>query len=115
MATLFDIVEGWTGVLGPFILKVNGVVYDLTSHQVNIKLRNVAGAVTPQGTVTVHPDQIVHRGEVMYAPHADDFVWVPSGPSNRQTYTIHWEVIDQALKKVAFPNGEPDEIGVYRS
>jgi hypothetical protein len=115
MSVLFDIVAGWTGILGPFTLKIDGVALSLTGMTVTIGLRNIAGAVTPGGTVTIDPDQINNRGKVSYAPAAADFVWVSTGPSSRQTYEIHWKVVDGAGKVVYFPNGEPDQIGVYKA
>lgn len=115
MSVLFDLVEGWTGRLGPFTLKIDNAAIALTGFTVELKLRNLNGAVTPGGTVLVDADQVLNKGQVYYTPVAADFVFLSNGPSTRQTYQIHWKVTDITQKVVYFPNGEPDEIGVYKA
>lgn len=114
MSLLFDVVEGWTGRLPAFTLKVNGVPLPLTGFLVEIRLRSFRGVVVPGGTVFVEPDQTLNPGVVYYTPISTDFVFLSGGSAVRQTYQIHWKVTDGSGKVVYFPNGEPDEIGVYK-
>lgn len=80
-----------------------------------LKLRNALGAVVvPTGTVDVR-DQALYPGQVFYTPAASDFVFPASVYGAVHTYRTHWQVTDIAGKVVFFPNGAPDEIGVYRA
>lgn len=109
---LFPITSGWTGVIGPFTLRLNGNPVDLTGLTVTLKLRRNAGEVTAGGTVTPNPDQTAHRGEVTYKPVASDFV-LSSPKLPMETFHVHWQVVDGSGDAVFFPNGAPDEIQVY--
>lgn len=113
MSELFQVAAGWTGILGPFTLKLDGVPFNLTGFEVRIKLTNAAGEVTPGGTVNTL-DQGTLPGQVTYSPVETDFIFLPTGNRTRQVYLIRWEVEDVTGKIVFFPNGEADEIGVYR-
>lgn len=111
---LLTIVEGWTGVLGPFTLKVDDVPLNLTGMTVTLILRRASGAlVTPGGTIAVL-NQSVYPGQVTYAPVETDFTFETVGYAIVQTYRMHWKVVDSAQKIVFFPNGEGDEVDVHR-
>lgn len=111
-----EIVEGWTGILGPYILKINGVPLSLTGLTVSLNLRNALNVVVvPGGTVTPDPDQVTNTGYVRYSPVAADFVFADGPYGVVQAYKMHWKVVDGAGKIVFFPSGAPDEIGVYRA
>lgn len=113
---LLSITEGWTGVLGPFVLRVDGVPLPLTGLTVTMQLRDPANVgKVGVGTVTPHADQGANPGSLLYAPAAADFLWIPGTYGNSQIYKMHWKVVDGASKVVYFPNGEPDEIEVYRA
>lgn len=115
MSQLLSVASGWTGRLGPFTLLADGVAVSLTGMTVTLVIRDPDGAlVTPGGTVTVNPDQVANPGKVVYDPAATDFVWVSGGPA-RQPFQIRWKVVDGAGKVVYFPNGDADEISVYRA
>lgn len=116
MSILLSIVEGWTGLLGPFTLRVDGDALDLTGLTVELRLHNAAGAVVvPGGTVTIL-DQVTNKGQVTYSPVAEDFTLV-GGTLNpvRQSYATHWRVSDVSGEVVYFPNGAADEIVVHRA
>lgn len=109
MALLFTITQGWTKELGPFLLENNDAAVDLTGMTVRLMLRgNGAPQFIPgSGQVRKDADQAgAGRGRVYYKPTATDF------RSDRNPYTIHWEVTDQAGDIVFFPNGTPDTIGI---
>lgn len=113
---LVEITEGWTGVLGPFTLRVDGTPLNLSGFTVALKLRNALGvAVTPGGTVTVNPDQTSFPGQVSYAPHANDFAFVTGVLGPISAYHFHWQVTDGNSRVIYFPSGAPDVIGVYRA
>lgn len=114
MSVLLQIAEGWTGLLGPFTLKVNDVPVVLTGFTIELKIRKADGTVVvPGGTITML-NQVTTPGQVTYQPVAADFTFAPGGFLNEQLYKFHWKVTDGAGKIVYFPNGAPDEIGVYR-
>lgn len=116
MSELLDITEGWTGLLGPFTLRVDGAPVPLTGMSVELKLHNVKGVViTPGGVVTVL-NQITNPGQVTYSPIATDFTLATGVNTNpiRQPFYLHWKVTDMASKVVTFPNGEADTIIVHR-
>lgn len=112
---LLSIVEGWTGLLGPFTLRIGGAAVDLTGMTVTLSMRRESGTlVTPGGTITVL-DQTTNKGQVTYAPIASDFVFEPNRYNRIQTYTLRWKVVDGSAKVVYFPNADPEEIGVGRA
>lgn len=114
MSTILRITEGWTGQLGPFTLRVDGLPIDLSGKTVTIHLRNALGnAVAASGTLTVDPDQVTNKGKLTYTPAETDFVWVAGVYSNTQEYRIHFKVVSGA-SKTFHPNGEPDVIEVHR-
>lgn len=113
MSDLLSIVSGWTGILGPFTLKIDGAALDLTGLTVTVVLRGPSGTITPGGTVTLL-NQVTNKGQVTYSPISTDFVFSAGGNVSRQTFQIHWKVVDGSGKIVYFPNGQADEIGVYR-
>jgi hypothetical protein len=113
---LLSITEGWTGILGPFTLRVDGLPLSLTGFTVTLSLRNPAGlTVQPGGIVTVTPDQTAFKGQLTYAPVATDFVFIPGTYGLTQIYKMHWKVVDGASRVVYFPSGAPDDIEVYRA
>jgi hypothetical protein len=115
MPVLFSVAPGWTGILGPFTLKVDGEPINLSGMTVTPILRTASGAlVTPTGIVEIL-DQNTNPGQVMYAPGEDDFVFECGCYATVQTCTIRWKVTDSADKVVYFPNGKPDSIAVYRT
>lgn len=107
MAKLLEIVEGWTGELGPFTLKADGVAVDLTGMTVALILKDRSGAqVITTGDTRV--DGTPSTGQVYYRPDADDM-------SNALSpYTVHWQVTDGSGYVVFFPNGAADTIVVFR-
>lgn len=114
MSELLSVAEGWTGLLGPFTLKVDGVALNLTGMTVTLMLRKAAGDVTPGGTLTVL-NQSSYPGQVTYAPVAADFDFSASGNITRQPYKLRFKVVDAGGKIVYFPNGDADEISVYQA
>lgn len=113
---LLSITEGWTGVLGPFTLRVDGAPLALTGFTVTMSLRNPAGmVVVAAGTVAVNANQVTNPGQLTYAPAATDFVFIPGTYGLSQIYKMHWKVVDGANKVIYFPSGAPDEIEVYRA
>ena len=113
---LFEVTEGWTEPLGPFTLLADGVPMSLTGKITTIVLRRASGTlVTPGGTVVPDPDQITNPGQLMYLPHANDFIWESNLHTNAQTYQLHWKVVDGAQKVAYFPSGEPAEVIVHRA
>lgn len=104
--TLLDIVEGWTGELGPFTLRADGVPVNLTGLTVELLIRpwNRQGRFSEtDGDVRVVAGT---GGQVYYAPDASDFS-AAEGP-----YEMRWRVTDSDGFVVFFPNGEGDYIGV---
>lgn len=103
---LFEVTEGWTEEIGPFTLKNNGVIVDLTGFAVTVILRNTAGVlVTAQGVIRIPTPS---NGQVYYTPAAADFI---SGDDNQ--YRLHFQVVDGAGHKVFFPNGEAHHVTVW--
>jgi len=124
MSRILSITAGWTERLGPFTLRSQATVddpalpVDLTGMTVTLSLYNLQTqtVVTPGGTVTVNADQINHKGEVVYDPVSADFAFSNVNPFTfEQIYKIRWKVVDVATKIAFFPNGDADEIAVYRS
>lgn len=112
---LLSIANGWTAPLGPFTILADGVAVDLTGMTVEIVIRRPSGAlVTPLGTLTPDPDQVTNRGQVTYFPLATDFTWTTGGQVH-QPYRLHFRVTDSLSKVAYFPNGDADEIAVYRA
>jgi len=112
---LTTVVEGWTGRLGPFTLRVGGAPLPLTGFTVQAIVRRYDGTQAPAGgAVVVDPDQIANTGQVYYDPGPQDFVWSTVRGPVMQPHTLHWKVTDGSGHVVFFPNGEPTEIGVYR-
>lgn len=111
MASLFDIVEGWTQELGPFVLRVDGTPLPLTGFDVSLVLRPMVGGkpgtpVTLGGTTRVDSDQVTNPGAVYYKPAATDM------KAKFSPYTIHWKVVDGSGNVVFFPNTSADTINV---
>ena len=106
MAKLLDIVEGWTGELGPFTLKADGTAVDLTGLTVALILRDRSGtAVTTAGDTRVHGTPT--SGQVYYRPDAADMTAALS------PYSAHWQVTDGSGYVVYFPNAAADTIVVF--
>lgn len=107
MAKLLEIVEGWTGELGPFTLKADGVAVDLTGLTVELVLKDRNGtAVTTTGDTRVHGTPTT--GQVYYRPDEDDMTNALS------PYTVHWKVTDGSGYSVFFPNGAADTLVVFK-
>lgn len=105
MSILVNLTEGWTAELGPFTLKVDGVVLDLTGFTVTIVLHDGNGvAIVPGGSLRVGTPASL--GQVYYTPAVTDFV------SGTTSYKVHFKVTDGLGKIVFFPNGLADEIPV---
>lgn len=113
---LLSITSGWTALLGPFTLRVDGVAVSLTGYVVQPVVTDPWGVpVTLTGSSAVL-NQITHPGQVTYTPAVTDFVYrYGYGLDRRQPYRLRWKVTDGAGKIVYFPNGDADEIGVYRA
>lgn len=110
MSVLANITEGWTGELGPFILKsgTTPVVFNLTGMTVTLVARDSYGRpVTVAGTVRVG---VAANGEVYFTPAATDF---KANGNQSRSYLVHFKVVDGANKVVYFPNGQPDEFVIW--
>lgn len=107
MAKLLDIVEGWTGEIGPFTLKADGTAVDLTGMTVELVLKDRSGtAVTTSGDTRVHGTPTT--GQVYYQPDAADMT------SAASPYSVHWKVTDGSGYVVFFPNSAADTIVVFK-
>jgi hypothetical protein len=107
MAKLLDIVEGWTGELGPFTLKADGTAVDLTGMTVELILKDLSGTVvTTSGDTRVHGTPTT--GQVYYQPDAADMT------SAASPYSVHWKVTDGSGYVVFFPNSAADTIVVFK-
>ena len=107
MAKLLDIVEGWTGELGPFTLKADGTAVDLTGMTVELILKDRSGTVvTTSGDTRVHGTPTT--GQVYYQPDAADMT------SAASPYSVHWKVTDGSGYVVFFPNSAADTIVVFK-
>lgn len=110
MAALLQLTEGWTELLGPFILKNDGVALNLTGFTVSLSLRGTNGVLVPilASQITVDPLQsTTGAGKVYYRPVAGNIKAVYS------PYTIRWKVVDSAGDVIYVPNGVPNIIEVY--
>jgi hypothetical protein len=115
VSALFSITAGWTGLLGPFTLRVDGAELDLSGMTVTPIIRRGSGALVTAGGVVTVLNQVTNKGQVTYAPVGTDFTWEDARYTINQTYQLRWKVVDGAQKTVYFPNGEPAEIAVYRA
>jgi hypothetical protein len=115
MTDLLSIVSGWTGELGPFTLRVDGVPLNLTGLTVVPVLHDYAGVLIDHGGTVTVLNQTTNPGQVTYTPVATDFVFNSAGPTYRQAVSIRWKVTDVNNKMVFFPNKDLDYIGVYSS
>jgi len=115
MSDLLSITSGWTGLLGPFTLRVDGVPLNLTGFTVDLIIHDSLGNLLTLGGSIEVLDQTLHPGQVTYQPISTDFIFSSKGATYRQAFTIHWKVTDGANKVVYFPNTSADEIGVYKS
>lgn len=108
MGILLRVVEGWTGRLGPFTLKLNGTPVDLTGMTVELSLRTHGAsqetAIT--GTVEADADQVANAGQVNYDPAPADLV--------KGRYYTRFKVTDGEGAVVYFPNGTADDLVVSR-
>jgi len=112
---LLSVAAGWTGVLGPFTLKIDGATVDLSGMTVTLILHKWNDTTTEAGgTVTVDPDQVTNRGQVSYSPVDTDFTWT-AGVTVKQIYQLRWKVVDGFGKVVYFPNGEAEQVAVYQA
>jgi len=113
MSVILELCSGWTGILGPFTLRVDGAPINLSGYQVELLLRRGDWSlVAITGTVDV-PDQGLFPGEVQFNPGTDDFTL--TGSQTVQIYHMHWKVTDQNSKIIFFPNNEADQIRVYQA
>jgi len=111
MAKLFDVVEGWTQELGPFVLRADGTPITLTGLTVTLLLRGHGDAdetAIPGGQIRVAADQSADPGEVYYTPADGDLVNASS------PYTIRWRITDSNGDHAYVPNGPADTLLVYR-
>ncbi len=107
MAKLLEIVEEWTGELGPFTLKADGVAVDLTGLTVELVLTSRNGdAVVTTGDTRISGTPTT--GQVYYRPDVDDMTAALS------PYTLHWKVTDGSGYTVYFPNGAADTVAVFK-
>jgi len=108
MSIIANITEGWTGELGPFVMRSNNSVFDLTGMTVATQLRDSFGRTfVPTGTTRIG---LAGNGEVFFKPVEADF---KANGNVSLAYRIHFLVIDSAGTKLWFPNGQPDEIVVW--
>ena len=114
MSILMEVVEGWTGVLGPFTLRVDTVPLNLTSYTVTLVLRDNDGTLITVGGTVTKLDQVAYPGQVTFTPAAGDFVYVPRFTKNT-IYQMHWKVVDAGGKVVYFPHDDSVEVAVYRA
>lgn len=115
MSVILSLVEGWTGVLGPFTLKLDGTPVNLTGFTITLVLRDAAGnLVTTGGTVTLL-NQGTYPGQITYSPLATDFVFTSGAYATNTIYQAHWKVVDGSGKIVFFPNDGSAEFAVYRA
>lgn len=108
MAQLLEIVEGWTGRLGPFVARADGVGVNLTGMTVTAMLRG-RGQTTYMDTVgdVVLDNQTTNPGGWFFDPDAADFLQAES------PYSLRLRVVDGAAKTVFFANAvQPDTVGV---
>jgi hypothetical protein len=113
---LFSVTEGWTEVLGPFSLAIEGVPFNLTGvTSITLVLRRASGVLAPAGGVVTPLNQSTDPGKLQYAPVATDFVWEENLHTNEQTYKLHWKVVTAGGKVIFFPNGSPAEVSVHRA
>jgi len=114
MSNILSVVEGWTGLLGPFTLRADGNPIDLSGFTVAMILKDSFGNVVAHGGTVTVLNQITNPGQVTYEPVSTDFIFSPSGNTGRQPYTIRWKVTDGTGDVIYFPNNVADEIGVYK-
>ena len=116
MSIVLELVEGWTGDLGPFTLKLDAVAVDLTGFTITLILRDAAGTlITTGGTVTIDADQVTNKGQLTYTPVAADFVFTAGAYKTSTIYQMHWKVVDGAGDIVFFPNDGASELAVFRA
>src|SRR4051812_29963596 len=111
MAKLFDIVEGWTQELGPFVLSIDGVVQDPTTFDdIQLILRKgVVGKAGGGELVSVEESALrLTSGAVYWTPQDTDL------KSANSPYTVHWKVTVGG-RVVFFPSGLADTIEVEKS
>ena len=120
MAKLFDISEGWTDTLGPFIVeaKLPGQTaftpLDLDDYDVAFVWRRGTDAwEEAPGTVTPDADQTANPGEFSYTPAAVTDFAISDGLL-KQSYFVRAIVTDSDGKDVMAPNGASAEIVVHR-
>ena len=115
MAVLVEIVEGWTETLDTFTCLRNKTAFSLTGYTVAVTIRDSDGnVITPGGTVTVL-NQTTYPGQLTYAPHASDFSRSTALGRAREVFEFRVKVTDSNGKIAYFPNGDADEISVYRA
>ena len=109
MTPLLSIVEGWTGTLGPFTLRVDDAPCSLVGCAVEAVIRDSPGAsVEAGGVVTIH-DQRRFPGQISYTPAATDFVH-----GGARYHTIRFRVTGADGRVVFFPNADAAAIAVMR-
>jgi len=115
MSVLFEVVEGWTGVLGPFTLRVNEVPLDLTSYTVELVLRSGDGTLISVAGQVTKLNQVANPGQVTFSPAAGDFVHQTGRYTRSTSYQMHWKATDGSGKVVFFPNDDSLEVVVNRA
>lgn len=113
--TILSLVEGWTGLLGPFTLKVDDVPFALTGFTVTLVLRDGDGNLITTGGTVNQLDQGTLPGQITYSPVATDFVFKTGRFLAATIYRMHWKVVDGDGKVVFFPNDESVQIEVHRA
>ena len=108
---LTTVTAGRTKELGPFTLRIDGQPYNLTGHQVELKLRSTASSTyyDTAGDVRIDADQTTNRGKVYFKPDAEDF----NKPGTR--FFLKWKVTDGNNDIVHFPEDEADYIDVVQA
>lgn len=106
MAVLYDVAEGWTKRL-TFTLKLNGAAFDGTGYT----MQNLI--------VRAHTGRLVSTtGKFGWATQASGIAYFDPGAgdlkADESPYTVRFQVRDGSSKDVFFPNGEPDEIKVWK-
>lgn len=104
---LFEIPEGSTEEIGPFTLKIAGVVTPLSGLTVVPILRNTAGdLVTYAGTLRVGTPSSL--GQVYITPAVTDFI---AGDENE--YHLRFQTTNGSGQKGYYPDGEAYRVIVW--
>lgn len=105
--TLLSIVQGWSGRLGPFTLRLNGSPTSLTGLTVAVVIRKAGKKTAVEAGSVTAADQVTSPGQVVWDPD-------PTVIADPGTYRLRFKVTDGAGKVVYFPNDQGAQLTVYR-